>query len=113
MPNDLFRKTDILINILSNKLTALSRLAAKDVVDIVYISQNTGFDWQEIFNDAQQKDLWINPIEASKILDQFPLERLDEIKWLAPKPTENEFKSVLKVIIQDILEGKRNSLHPF
>ncbi len=111
-PTNLFKKTDTMINILSNKLTALSRLAAKDVVDIVYISRNTVFDWQDIFNDAWQKDLWINPIEASKILDQFPISKLDEIIWEDVKPLENDFNTSLQQIIKDILEGKKNSLQP-
>jgi len=39
----LYRLTDTLRNILSNKISALSRLAAKDVSDIVYISQKYAF----------------------------------------------------------------------
>jgi predicted nucleotidyltransferase component of viral defense system len=42
----LFERTDNLNNILSNKVTALGRYAAKDVVDIVYICKMLRFNWE-------------------------------------------------------------------
>ncbi len=107
-PTALFHKTDTMRNILSNKLTALSRLSVKDLVDIVFISNSLDFDWQDVFYDATQKDLWVNPVEVCKILDGFPVADLDQIIWVSPGPPVNLFNSALKQIIGDIIEGRRN-----
>jgi len=106
----LFSKTDNIENILSNKLTALSRLSEKDVVDIVYIAMNNQFNWVDILKEASEKDMWINAVEASEILDSFPLNKLDDIKWITPMEDYNSFEKQLQVIIADILLGQDNSL---
>jgi hypothetical protein len=106
----LYRLTDTLGNILSNKISALSRLSAKDVVDIVYISQKYAFDWPLIISEASEKDMWVNPVEAAKILDEFPLHKLNEINWIEKMPDDLWFESQLKVIIKDLLQGSSNSL---
>lgn len=107
----LYRLTDTPGNILSNKITALSRLSAKDVVDIVYIAQKYAFEWPAIISDASEKDMWVNPVEAAKILDEFPFQKLSEINWIDKMPDKLWFKSQLKVIIKDLLQGNQNSLY--
>ena len=106
----LFYKTDIVENILSNKLTALSRFASKDIADIVFICLNYKFEWEKIIADAAQKDMWINPIESVKILESFPLDNLHEINWVV-SPDIKKFRFQLNTIIRDILEGKENTLY--
>lgn len=106
----LYRLTDSPDNILSNKVTALSRFAAKDVVDLVYLSGHYSFGWDEILLDASQKDIWVNPVEVSKILDDFPMDKLDEINWIKDSPDHRWFKSQLEIIISDILQGSPNSI---
>jgi hypothetical protein len=106
----LFRLTDTLGNILSNKISALSRLSAKDVVDIVYISQKYAFEWPSMLSDASEKDMWVNPVEAARILDEFPVHKLIEINWIEMMPDTLWFESQLKVIIKDLLQGNPNSL---
>ena len=106
----LFSKTDIITNILSNKLTALSRHSAKDVVDIVYIALNYSFSWTEIMKEAAEKDLWINAIEASKILDGFPSDKLEEIHWVNTRHDIGLFENQLRLLIADLLTGGQNSL---
>jgi hypothetical protein len=106
----LYRLTDTPLNILSNKICALSRLSAKDVIDIVYISAGYPFEWSEIISDASEKDMWVNPVEAAKILDEFPLYKLSEIRWIDKIPDSQLFELQLKVIIKDILQGNSNSL---
>lgn len=103
-------RTDTPGNILSNKVTALSRLAAKDVADIVYLSLKYSFNWPDIISDASEKDMWVNAIEFAKLLDEFPLEKLDEIKWIDNPPDKLWFESRLKELIKDILQGNANSL---
>ena len=106
-----FQRVDNKLNILSNKITALTRYETKDIVDIVNIAVKTEFSWEEIFNDALQKDVWANPVEAAKILDAFPTGKLKEIKWIADSPEETIFSDYISQIIQDILSGKDNSLY--
>jgi len=107
---DLFSRTDNIMNILSNKITALSRYTAKDVIDIVYISESFSFNWESIFNDASEKDLWANPVNACEVLEKFPIEKLQEIIWTDRAPENEWFLSRLNKIIPDILKGNSNSL---
>ena len=107
----LFKRTDTPENILSNKLTALSRSEPKDVVDIVFISRYVSFAWDKIMADAARKDMWVDPISIADILDTFPLHNLEEIAWIIPKPSAKWFQTQLASVIHDILQGTSNSLH--
>jgi len=107
---ELFSRTDNIGNILSNKLTALSRLSEKDVVDLVFIALKYQFNWIDIINEASEKDMWVNAVEASKILDDFPLNKLDDIKWVTPVEDYSLFEKQLQVLIADLLLGRDNSL---
>ena len=46
--DDKMGRVDNILNILSNKITALYRLEPKDIADIWIISQNESFSWKEI-----------------------------------------------------------------
>lgn len=107
----LFKRTDILVNILSNKVTALGRYSVKDIVDIVYISNNLRFDWQDIMHDASQKDMWANPVNAADVLENFPIEKLNEISWIDQPPSCEWFKERIENVIRDIITGSNNSLY--
>ncbi|MDD4648499.1 MAG: nucleotidyl transferase AbiEii/AbiGii toxin family protein [Desulfoplanes sp.] len=107
----LFKRTDTLENILSNKITALSRSEPKDVVDIVFISRHASFDWANIMANAVCKDMWVDPISVADILDTFPLHTLEDIAWIGPKPSPEWFQAQLASVIHDILKGIPNSLH--
>jgi hypothetical protein len=107
----LYRNTDNIDNILSNKVSDVSRYAAKDMVDLIYISLIHHFNWPDVFEEASKKDLWVNPIEVSKILDEFPIQKLDEIKWVGKAPQKTWFENKRKLLIRDILEGNMNSLY--
>ena len=107
----LFIRTDNLTNIQSNKVTALGRYSAKDIVDIVFISEILRFNWANIISDASEKDLWVNPITVAEVLEQFPLEKLDEISWINEKPSDEWFSKRINQIIPDILYGNKNSLY--
>jgi len=108
---NLFIRTDSIMNILSNKLTALGRYAAKDVVDIVYISEKYSFNWEDILNDASEKDLWVNPVNIAEVLEKFPVEKLQEIIWMKKSPGDEWFLSRINQMIPDILTGGSNSLY--
>jgi len=107
----LFIRTDTLTNIQSNKVTALGRHSAKDIVDIVFISEILQFNWANIISDASEKDLWVNPVTVAEVLEQFPLEKLDEIGWINEKPSDEWFSKRINQIIPDILYGNENSLY--
>ena len=53
---DLFYRTDSIRNMLSNKLSAIFRYAAKDIADIREISLHETIDWTEIIFEARQKE---------------------------------------------------------
>lgn len=106
-----FSRTDTVRNILSNKVAALSRHSEKDVADLVFIALKYDFSWMEILKEASEKDLWINPVEASKILDEFPVEKLKDINWIHSEPDFEIFKEQLRTLISDLLLGRPNSLY--
>ncbi len=109
----LFSRTDAVLNILSNKISALSRLEVKDVVDIIYIALRYPFEWPAIISDASEKDMWVNPVETSRVLDEFPLQKITEINWVNETPDIPWFEEQLKVVIKDIIQGNSNSLCKF
>lgn len=106
----LYRFTDTMENILSNKISALPRFAVKDLVDIVFICQELSFDWSRIIDDAFNKDMWVNPVEIAKVIDDFPASALDEINWINTPPEPEWFRQQLDIIVRDLLQGNVNSL---
>jgi len=96
-------------NILSNKLCALSRMEVKDMVDIVFIAKKYAFEWEPIVNEAKEKDLWVEPIEICRIINQFPNHMLKTIKWIADVNLDT-LKEQIKLVHDDIFMGKANSL---
>ncbi|MFH1039288.1 MAG: nucleotidyl transferase AbiEii/AbiGii toxin family protein [PVC group bacterium] len=96
-------------NILSNKLCALSRREPKDMADILAIARRFAFTWPEIFSEARQKDIWVEPIEISKIIQEFPVELLEAVKW-ERSFDPGVFAAALKTMHLDIFHGRINSL---
>ena len=105
----IFNRVDNWRNILSNKLCAMSRMEAKDIVDILFIALEYEFNWEEIFEEAGQKDIWVNPLEISKIIESFPRERLRGIKWVKPVKLA-ELESKIEQLRNDLFYGEFNSL---
>ncbi len=95
-------------NILSNKLCALSRREPKDIADILFIAGRFAFSWPEVFHEARQKDLWVDPIEVSRIINEFLVELLGGIKWVK-KFEIKAFAVSLQELHLDILHGRNNS----
>jgi len=96
-------------NILSNKLCALSRREPKDMADVLFIARRFSFAWPEIFGEARQKDLWVEPIEISRTIQEFPVDLLAAVKWVQPVDPDL-FAAGLKAIHRDIFHGEANSL---
>lgn len=107
---ELFVRTDTMRNILSNKITALSRLEVKDVADILHICQTMNFHWRSVFEEAEKKDLWVNPVEVARVLEEFPAEHIDKVAWISEPPSPAQVAIQISQVINDILQGKSNSL---
>lgn len=105
----LFSKTDNIENILSNKISALSRDEPKDFADILFIARNFSFNWEKLITDAKQKDSWVNELDVSKQLHDFKITRFDSLKWIENIDSE-KCASQLKQIAADVLHGAKNSL---
>ena len=106
---DFFPKIDSWRNVLSNKLSAISRLEPKDVVDTIFIAKNFSFEWPEIIEEAKNKDLWVNPLDVSRIIKEFPVNLLDSIKWIVSVDQKVLDKERLQMH-DDIFYGRSNSL---
>lgn len=108
-PTSVYYQTDSLRNILSNKYTALYRIAVKDVVDICEISKNLAFDWKDIIDEANQKEAGIDLKEVVHIFSSFSDEILSSVKWIK-KPDLEDLRKNINTIAFDMLNEKQNSL---
>lgn len=98
-------------NILSNKITALSRNAAKDFADVLFLCLKYSFNWIDIFDAAKLKDTWVNEITIATILDSFKAQELSDIKWIDYQMDVRRYDSNFHIIAKDILMGADNSLY--
>ncbi len=103
----LYYRTDNIENILSNKISALSRNEEKDIADILYLSMNYDFSWPEIISFAKEKDLWVNELDVSKHIHEFDIHRLNNVKWIN-KPVIAHLNEVKQKISKDILNAENN-----
>lgn len=106
---DFFHKIDSWRNILSNKLCAVSRLEPKDIADILFIAKKFSFEWPEIIEEAKNKDLWVDPLDVSRIIKEFPVNLLDSLKWIIPVDIDILGRK-LHQMCDDIFYGRSNSL---
>ncbi len=106
---DFFPKIDSWRNILSNKLCAISRSEPKDIADLLFIAKNFSFEWPEIIEEAKNKDLWVDPLDVSRIIQEFPINLFDTVKWMKPVDRET-LGNELKQMHDDIFYGQSNSL---
>lgn len=101
---------DTVKNILSNKLTAIvGRDEPKDIFDIVTISKSYFFNWQEIFCHAKEKAM-INEIDVEQRLFSFPASNISNVDWLIEPVDIGIFENQLRIIADDFMLGKDNSL---
>ena len=80
--HSLFYRVDNLRNMLSNKLGAVGRNEARDMADIVFTCRLLAFSWRDIFNEAQQKDDWVNPLEISRLMAEYDMSRFKNLPWM-------------------------------
>jgi len=104
---DLFIRTDSIRNILSNKLSAVFRYAAKDIADIREIALHEVIDWTSIIQEARQKEAGLDLTYVSEILQSIPINEFNSIAWVE-KPDWDKFKDDINHIIFDMLNGNNN-----
>ncbi|MBL7178221.1 MAG: nucleotidyl transferase AbiEii/AbiGii toxin family protein [Desulfobacteraceae bacterium] len=97
-------------NILSNKVSALYRVEAKDVIDLWTLARIKTFNWTEIIREASSKEAGLDPVVLYDLLKSFPKEELSNIKWIDPRPDEEIILGDLSVMADEIFEGHENSL---
>lgn len=103
-----FSKIDNLRNILSNKISILSRQQPKDIADIWFICKNLDFKWDDIIYEAGQKKL-VEEIFVVECLRTFQYKKLLEINWIKPVNIE-DFKRDCDIIIENIIKKSENKL---
>jgi len=77
--------------------------------DILSIARRFSFTWPNIFSEARQKDLWVEPLEISRMIEEFPVELLEAVKWVQTYD-QGAFAADLKAMHRDIFHGLENSL---
>jgi hypothetical protein len=97
-------------NILSNKISALYRVEAKDVIDLWALAKIKSFSWAEIIREASSKEAGLDPVVIYDLLKSFPKEELSAIKWIGQGPNENIILGDLSIMADEIFEGMENSL---
>lgn len=104
-----FHRIDSWENILSNKISALTRDEPKDIADLIFLSRKYEFNWKQMIDFAREEDKWVNEIEVSKVFYDFETQRLSEINWTG-KPEYSFLGEACRIIASDIIRGKENSL---
>lgn len=104
----LFSCVDNETNILSNKISCVSRYEVKDIADIWVMAKRLSFSWRDIIDIAGQKSP-VDPVEVSKIIKTLPRAELKLIKW-AFDVNLDEVHSDLQTVAGDILLGRANTL---
>jgi len=102
---DLFYRTDSVRNMLSNKLSAIFRYAAKDIADIREIALHEKIDWPVIINEARNKEAGLELIYISEILTSMPESEFETITW-TKKPSWQEFRNDIDRIVYEMISGE-------
>jgi len=99
---NLFYRTDSIRNMLSNKLSAIFRYAAKDIVDIREIALHETINWSEIIQEARQKEAGLELTYISEILTGMPQSEFETIAWVK-KPRWDTFREDINRIVFDMI----------
>ncbi len=107
---NIYYKTDNPLNILSNKIAALNRQAAKDIADIIRICNKYAFTWPDTITQAANKDNWVNEVDVLTAIKTFNQEKLlTDVAWTKlPDPFTINYE--IKKICFDIAYAGNNSL---
>lgn len=103
-----FSRVDNLRNMLSNKITAITRLEPKDVADIWFISKKLSFKWDEIIREADQKEA-IEELMVFDLLKTFPVYMFKQIRWTKSIKID-DFEKDRHIMLEDLITKSPNSL---
>jgi predicted nucleotidyltransferase component of viral defense system len=106
--SNIFYRTDSIRNMLTNKLSAIFRYAAKDIVDIREIALHETIDWSTVIQEARQKEAGLELIYISEILSGMPKSEFDTINW-TKKPDWEVFRNDIKNIMYDMMNTEAGS----
>jgi len=98
----LFCRTDSVRNILSNKLSAVSRYEPKDVADIWAIARHESIDWAEIIGEAGQKEAGLDVPRTCGVIRSMPQSAFESIAWVE-KPDWKAFCDDIGRVALDML----------
>jgi hypothetical protein len=99
---NLFYRTDSIRNMLSNKLSAIFRYAAKDIADIREIALHETVDWSTIIQEARQKEAGLEFIYITEILTSMPQSEFETVAW-TKKPDWQEFRNDIERIVYEMM----------
>jgi predicted nucleotidyltransferase component of viral defense system len=100
---------DSIRNILSNKICAiLDRDAERDIVDLIYISKSYFYNWQNIGEDCQLKEIFTIEDLVFR-LKSFPLALLTNVPFINTVDVKS-LGNDLEIIVNDCMLGSDNSL---
>jgi len=102
---NLFYRTDSIRNMLSNKLSAIFRYAAKDIADIREIALHETVDWSTIIHEARQKEAGLEFLYISEILKNMPQSEFETIAWTI-KPDWEVFRNDIDRIVSQMISGE-------
>lgn len=49
---------------------------------MIFLSMNYSFTWQTVIGYAREKDMWVNEIEVSKMIQKTDTQRLKKLHWV-------------------------------
>jgi hypothetical protein len=67
------------------------------------------FEWGKVFQEATQKTTYIDPLDISVILSEFPKEYFSRIHWNMDVSLDDAYTDI-HIIAKDILQKRGNSL---
>ena len=103
---ELFYQTDSIRNILSNKLSAIFRFAAKDIADIREIALHETIDWTTIIQEARQKEAGLELTYIAEILKNMPQNEFETVSWIK-KPDWKLFREDIDRIVYEMISGEQ------
>ncbi len=102
-------RVDNVMNILSNKISAIPRLEIKDFADIVCIARKYRFEWEKLIGEAMQKDAWVNPLDFASYMVEADSKRFEMIQWIGEVDLV-KMEQDSRIIADDVVLGRHNSL---
>jgi predicted nucleotidyltransferase component of viral defense system len=103
---ELFSRTDCIENMLSNKISAIFRFAAKDVADIreIFLREKE-INWLKIFRQATEKEAGIDISYICEIITGMPEKEYANINWVRD-PGWEVFRADLFRIAETMLSAE-------